>query len=280
MVCVWATLLLLLLVGAFGGGWDLKGHTALITGGTKGIGRSIVEDFLALGCGKIVTCSRSASDLEELRAALGDGAARVKTVVADVSTEEGRATLVDFCKQELEGSLTILVNNVGSNIRKPAIEYSSAEYQMIMQTNLESCFFLTQSLHPLLLQAASTRGGASVVNIGSVAGGCGSSIKSGAVYAATKAAMLQFTQSLACEWGPSKIRVNCVSPWYISTPLAEQVLKNPDYAAAVMARTPMKRVGRVEEVAAAVSFLAMDRASYITGTNLPVDGGFLRCGFY
>jgi Tropinone reductase 1 len=155
------------------------------------------------------------------------------------------------------------------------------DYNKIMSTNLESTFFLCAGAHDLLKEAAACNdAGSAVINVGSVAGGCGSSIKSGSIYASTKGAMVQLTQNLCCEWAPDNIRVNTVSPWYISTPLAEQVLKNPDYLQKVTSHTPIKRVGRTEEVAAAVAFLAMDASSYITGTNLPIDGGFLAMGFY
>jgi Tropinone reductase 1 len=264
--------------------WNLEGKNAVVTGGTKGIGKSIVEELSELGCTNIITCSRTEEDLAEAqREWESRGYRNIKTIVADVSTASGRENLFSFCKQEFggKGGLHCLVNNVGSNIRKPAIEYSSEEYEKIMRTNLDSCVFTSLGLYNLLAEAAdSGNAGASVVNVGSVAGGCGSSMRSGCIYAMTKAAMTQLSYNLGCEWATRKIRINTVSPWYIATPLAEQVLKDPEYLKKVLSHTPMKRVGRVEEVAAAVSFLLMDVASFITGQNIPVDGGFLRSGFY
>lgn len=161
-----------------------------------------------------------------------------------------------------------------------------------MATNLHSAFALCQDCYPMLAAAGGT---GSVINIGSVAGGQGVAMKSGVVYAMTKAAMNQLTYNLACEWGPStpgskgffggeaargSVRVNAVCPWYIKTPLVEPVLKNKAYAKEVTDATPMRRVGEVEEVAAAVAFLAMDCSSYITGQALAVDGGFTRAGFF
>jgi len=104
-------------------------------------------------------------------------------------------------------------------------------------------------------------------------------VGTGTPYAMSKAAMMQMTRTLASEWGPEGIRVNSVAPWYIRTPLASGVLGKPDYLAAVVAHTPLGRVGEPEEAAAAVAFLCMDEASYITGACIPVDGGFLARGF-
>merc|ERR1712070_940181 len=126
-----------------------------------------------------------------------------------------------------------LVNNVGSNIRKKTIDFTPTDYRFIMQNNLESCFFLSQAFYPML----KSTGVGSIINIGSVAGGQGVAMKSGCVYAMTKAAMNQYTYNLACEWGRENIRVNSVCPWYISTPLAQQVLKNEAYKQEVLAAT-------------------------------------------
>ena len=119
-----------------------------------------------------------------------------------------------------------------------------------------------------------------VVNIGSVAGGCSMSIKSGTVYAMTKAAMCQLGYNLACEWAKFNIRVNTVSPWYTETPLVEKLLADPEFKKSVLDRTPLKRIGKEEEVASAVVSLCMDLASYITGQNLAVDGGFTKYAFW
>jgi Tropinone reductase 1 len=120
-----------------------------------------------------------------------------------------------------------------------------------------------------LLQAAS---GGSIVNISSVAGLA--HVRTGAIYGMTKAAMIQLTRNLAVEWAPDQIRVNVVAPWYIQTPLAASVLSNEAYRSEVLSRTPLKRIGEPEEVAAAVAFLCLPAASYITGQCLSVDGGF------
>jgi tropinone reductase I len=201
----------------------------------------------------------------------------VSIVEADVSSPAGRSVVLREC-DKLFGSAGVhcLVNNVGSNIRKRAIEYIEEDYNFIMRTNIESAFWLSTSLHPLLKLS----GKGSVVNVGSVAGGCGTALKTGAIYAMTKAAMNQMSYNLACEWAIDGIRVNCVAPWYTATPLAQQVLKNPEYLSAVIDRTPLRRVAEPEEVASTVAFLCMDASSYISGQVIATDGAFLRNGFF
>ena len=262
--------------------WNLSGKNILVTGGTKGIGKAVVEECCELG-GSVITCSRNAEDLAECAKEWKERGFNVHICCADVSTEDGRQALESFARTTFGDSLDALVNNVGFNIRKRVLEFSRDEYERIMDTNLNSAFRLSQIMHPFLAKVATSgrnSKGASIVNIGSVAGGCNVAIKSGVVYAMTKAAMNQMTMNMACEWGADGIRVNVVAPWYIDTPLVQPVLKDPIALAAVLARTPMGRVGQPREVSSLVAFLCMDGASYITGQQIAVDGGFLRSGFY
>ena len=262
---------------AFAGRWDLESKSVVVTGGTKGIGRACVFEFSELGA-EVLTCARNEDDLSALLADLRTkGHTRVTGVVADVSIAEGRAILVDAAKQRFGDRLDCLVNNVGRNIRKKCIDFSEDEYGAIMRTNLDSCFHLSCAFHPMLCAAAP---GSSVVNMGSVAGGIGLAMSSGTVYAMTKAAMNQLTYNMACEWGRNGIRVNAISPWYIRTPLADEVLKDAAYKSRVEGVTPMGRVGEVEEVAGLTAFLCMEASSYITGQHIAVDGGFSRNGFF
>lgn len=252
------------------GKWNLKGKKALVTGGTKGIGAAIVKEMLELGA-EVCTVARTIEDVSS-QVDLSKNSFNLSGFEADISIPEERKALKEFLERKWD-SLDILVNNVGTNIRKSAQDYSFEEYQKIMDTNLASCFDLSIKFYPLLKEAKD----ASIVNISSVAGLV--HLQTGAIYGMTKAAMNQLTRNLASEWAADGIRINSVAPWYIQTPLAASVLKKAAYKEEVLNRTPLKRIGTPEEVAAVVSFLCMPASAYVTGQCISVDGGFTVYGF-
>lgn len=253
--------------------WGLHHKSALVTGGTKGIGKAVVDELLGLGA-SVFVCARSEEGLQDSLKEWKAAGLPVQGATCDVSSAESRQGLMEKVSEAFNGKLDILVNNAGTNRRKAMTDFTTEDYQVIMNTNLESAFHLSQLALPLLKNS----GNACIVNVSSVAGII--AINSGCIYAMTKAAMNQLTKSLCCEWAKFGIRVNSVSPWYIKTPLANQVLQNEAFAADVLSRTPMRRVGEPHEVASAVAFLCLPASAYITGQNITIDGGFTVAGFF
>jgi len=242
-------------------GWSLQGKKALITGGTKGIGLAIAREFLELGAEVLVIARNTKTIQGKLK-----NSANLFTYEGDLNNVDFRSVLVNRVAENW-GKLDVLVNNVGTNLRKKFVEYNESEIRQLFETNLFSMLQLTHACYPFLKKS----GHASVINLASVAGFL--DVQSGPPYGMTKAAIIQLTRHLAAEWSVDHIRVNAISPWYIETPLTEAVLSQPDRLEKILARTPMGRVGKPEEVASLAAYLAMDKSSYITGQNISVDGG-------
>ena len=251
--------------------WTLKNKKALITGATRGIGKAITEEFLSLGA-EVFIVSRNENDIKaDLEKYTKEGH-KADGMKCDV-TDAGDRKKLNGKILEISDRLDILVNNAGSNNRKSTLENSEEDFDYISSLNMKSVFELCKIFHPMLKNS----GSGSIVNIVSVAGF--TSVGTGSPYAVSKAGIIHFTKYLAVEWAKDNIRANSVAPWYIRTSLTEPVLNKKEYLEGVLARTPMKRVGEPEEVAAAVAFLSMPAASYITGECIAVDGGFLKYGF-
>lgn len=253
--------------------WRLDGQIALITGASAGIGLAIARELLGFGADVMLV----ARDEDLLDAARDDLAEEfpereVATMAADVADDEERHAILDWVEDHADG-LNLLINNAGGNVTKAAVDYTEDEWRGIFETNLFSAFELSRYAHPLLTRHASS----AIVNVGSVSGI--TAVRSGAPYGMTKAALHQMTRNLAVEWAEDGVRVNAVAPWYIRTRRTSGPLSDADYYEEVIARTPMRRIGEPEEVAAAVGFLCLPAASYVTGECIAVDGGFLRYGF-
>ena len=250
--------------------WNLKGKKALITGGTKGIGEACALLMAEAGA-EVMVLARGEEDIEKMATEATKNGLSIIGKAFDMAQPKVAGKIIEHVKTSW-GSLDVLVNNAGMNIRKATTAYADDEYDHIMQVNLRSVFELSRAAYPLL---KASRG--CIVNMSSVS--ALTHISSGSIYGMTKAALTQLTRNLAVEWAMDSIRVNAIAPWYIETPLIETVLADAEKLKGILARTPMQRLGRPEEVAAAALFLSLPAASYITGQCLGVDGGFIVNGF-
>ena len=255
--------------------WRLDGYRVIVTGGSKGLGLACVVEFLSLGASVLLT-ARGEADLLAAAEPLAKehGAARVHVLAADVATVEGREALVAKAIALWGGALDGLVNNVGTNIRKPVAESTDAEYATMVSTNQTSAYYMCKACLPLLRKSKC----ASIVNVASLAGLRSSG--TGVIYAMTKAAMIHMSEAMACEWAAYGIRVNAVAPWMARTPLLEAaVAKDPSQLDKVCEATPLGSLGEPSDTAGAVAFLCMPAAAYVTGQCLAIDGGVAAQGY-
>lgn len=241
-------------------GWDLEGRRALVTGGTRGIGLATVHELLELGA-EVAVVARRVTGLP----------AGVTAVEGDITSGVDRGAIAAHLGSTW-GALDILVNNAGMNIRRSWVDMTDADRHAVIATDLTGPSELLRLMHSLLKKGRS----ASVVNVASVAGLV--DVGSGAAYAMSKAGLIGLTRSLAVEWAADHIRVNAVAPWYVRTPLTEPVLNDPARLRRILERTPQRRVGSPEEIAAVIAFLAMPKSAFLTGQCIAVDGGFLASG--
>ncbi len=237
----------------------LQGKTALITGGTAGIGRAIAEAFTREGA-RVVVAGRDAGRGQAATASIGESATFVQ---ADVSSVEGVRGLARAATDAL-GQVDILVNNAGMASFAPAHELAEADYDATFATNVKGPYYLTAALMP----AMAARGSGKVINITTMAASFG--MPGLAAYGASKAAVELLTKVWAAEYGPSGVNVNAIAPGPVRT---EPSGAQADFADQVGSLAPAGRAGQPEEIAAAAVYLASDEAAFVHGAILPVDGG-------
>ncbi len=245
----------------------LQNKKAVIVGGSSGIGLSIAEGFAREGA-RIGIIGRRKEKLDGALASLLKLNGAAIGLAADMRGAKACGEAIGRLATELDG-IDILVNSQGITVISPSADLDEEDYTRVIDTNLNSIFFCCQATYRHM------RGkGGSIISIASLAGHRGWPLA--APYAASKHGVLAFTRTLATEWADDRIRVNSISPGYFRTELTS-VLK-PERVALATSRTPMSRFGELPELQGAAIFLASDEASYVTGADLAVDGGFLAKG--
>lgn len=249
---------------------DFKGKSVLITGAASGIGLESSIAFLENGADVYMADYNEKTlteKVEELKAKYPES--RIITIVADITNSDEVKKISETVKNET-GTLDILVNNAGMAHSAYSINETEEDWNKVITLNLTSQFFVAQNVaNEFMIPKKAGR----IINMCSLGGIMG--IPGAAAYSASKGGVMQMTKSLACEWARFGITVNCVCPGFVETPLIADNMANEKWMGYMTMRTPMRRLAKPEDVAGSVLFFASDMASYITGTSIVVDGGFL-----
>jgi NAD(P)-dependent dehydrogenase (short-subunit alcohol dehydrogenase family) len=254
--------------------FDVSHKTALVTGGSRGIGLMIARGLVQAGA-RVIVSSRKSDDVQVAAAELsqlGDCVA----IAADISTPDGAAQLASATRDRF-AELDILVNNAGVVWGAPLEEFPAVGWDKVLNTNVQGVFHLTVALLPALRAAAKQRGPARVINIGSIDG-----LRTPAVenysYSASKAAVHMLTRHLAKRLASEQITVNAIAPGPFESKMMAFALDDPQAREAIEAAVPLGRIGRPDDVAGLALFLASRAGSYMTGAIIPLDGGITGCG--
>jgi 2-deoxy-D-gluconate 3-dehydrogenase len=251
--------------------FDLVGKVAIVTGGNGGIGLGMAQGLADAGA-TVVVVGRNADKSQQAVAALEARGAKAIAVRADVTIEDAVAAMVARVKGEL-GRIDILVNNAGINIRKPPHVLELDEWERVIDTNLTSAFLCSKAVHPAMKEA---RGG-KIINVGSMMSIFGASFAP--AYTASKGGIVQFTRACACAWATDNIQVNAILPGWINTNLTKSARSEiAGLHERVLARTPAARWGEISDFAGIAVFLASSASEFVTGTAIPVDGGYSVLG--
>jgi dehydrogenase/reductase SDR family member 4 len=246
---------------------QLAGKVAIVTGASRGIGRSIAETFAREGA-SVVICGRKQETLDAVASASGG---KLIPIACHVGKPGDIARMVERTEKEL-GPIDILINNAGTNVAQgPCLEMDEAQFDKMIEVNLKSAYRLMKQIAPKMCE----RGSGAIVNIASVAG-----LRPqfhGLLYSMTKAALIMMTQSYALELGPQGVRVNAIAPGLIQTVLSEYYWKDEERRKDFLDRQPIRHLGQPQEVAETALHLVSDASSYMTGQVVVIDGGRLLC---
>jgi 2-dehydro-3-deoxy-D-gluconate 5-dehydrogenase len=251
--------------------FDLDGKVAIVTGGNGGIGLGMARGLADAGADIAVVGRNEAKSIAAVADLKQRGVKAIFTT-ADVTDKTAVADLIERTVREL-GRIDILVNNAGINIRKPPQALDIEEWDSVIRTNLTSAFLCSQAVYPAMKEA----GGGKIINIGSMMSIFGASFAP--AYAASKGGIVQFTRSCAVAWAADNIQANAILPGWIDTDLTKRAREQIDgLHDRVLARTPAARWGAPDDFAGIAVFLASRASDFVTGTAIPVDGGFSIMG--
>jgi gluconate 5-dehydrogenase len=245
--------------------FDLSGRVALVTGTSRGLGQYLARALARAGA-DIAMTSRSAESLRPFQQEIEALGRRTFATSLDVRDHDSIKAAVASIEAAF-GKIDILVNNAGCNVRKPALEVSWDDWNLVLDTNLRGTFFTAQAVAAGMIR----RGYGRIINIGSVT--CVAGYAGLAPYGASRGGVKQLTMSLADDWGPHGVTVNCLAPGWFKTAQNQVLYQNPEWVSYLCDRIPLKRPGQPDDLDAPVVFLASEGSRYVTGQTLLVDGG-------
>ena len=247
--------------------FDLRGKVAVVTGGNGGIGLGMARGLAAAGCDVVVAARNADKSSRAVKELEGLGV-RAAAISVDVADEPSVETLIARAVEAF-GRIDIVVNNAGTNVRKPPEELALAEWHHVMDTNLTSAFLVSRAAYPHMKR----QGGGKVINIGSMMSIFG--VRFSPAYAASKGGIVQLTKVMATAWAGDNIQVNAVLPGWIDTELTQGARKQiATLHDSVLKRTPAGRWGVMADMSGVAVFLASPASDFVTGTAIPVDGGY------
>jgi NAD(P)-dependent dehydrogenase (short-subunit alcohol dehydrogenase family) len=245
--------------------FDLTGQVALVTGTSRGLGQYLARALANAGADLVLT-SRTRESLKEFEEEMRGLGRRVASLELDVR-DHGSIERMAAAAQAVLGPIQILVNNAGCNVRKPALDVTWEDWNLVLDTNLRGSFFVAQAIARGMIQ----RGYGRIINIGSVTSVFG--YAGLAPYGASRGGIRQLTMSLADDWGKHGVTVNCLAPGWFKTDQNKVLYENEEWVEYLVDRVPVKRPGQPHDLDGAVVFLASEASRYVTGQTLLVDGG-------